>query len=207
MIGVPPVDNNPETIQVGFNASLSEEWKGRYSNFEDFYSIHEENGKSVLSASSRDSDCFIAKRIEVDIVQYPYLNWSWRANALPKNGDESKKANCDVAASIAVVLNKSKILPKSIKYSWSSTLPSGTITESPFAFWPARCDVVVMESGETNKGQWVQEKVNVLEHYKTFYEKKKVKSKKVSVIVIMTDSDSTNSLSEADYSNIFFSKT
>ncbi|NNE25302.1 MAG: DUF3047 domain-containing protein [Saprospiraceae bacterium] len=201
------IDSTPkDIIHIGFETPLSDEWKGRYDNFKDFYQIQTEENKPYLSARSENSDCFIVKRIEVDLAEYPYLNWSWRANTLPVNGDESQKAYCDVAASIAIVLNKSRILPKSIKYSWSTTLADSTLTKSPFAYWPARCDVIVKESGTERQGEWVTEKVNVFEDYKKLYKKKNAQSKHVYAIVIMTDSDSTNSLSEADYADIYFSK-
>ena len=124
LIGVVLLSNSTtdDVISLGFDSTLSEDWKGRYENYSDYYEIKFEDDNAYLSASSHNSDCFIVRRIKVDIVEYPYLNWSWRAQALPENGNESQKENCDVAASIAIVFNKSKILPKSIKYSWSTTL-------------------------------------------------------------------------------------
>lgn len=189
-----------------FNIPLSTNWVGRFDDFESIYKINKEDNNQFLTASSLNSANFIIKKIDVDLAEYPYLNWRWRAHDLPIDGDESIKATCDVPASIAIVLNKSRLIPKSIKYSWSTTLPDGKITKSPFAFWPARCDIKVMEHGEKNKGQWVYEKTNILEDYKHFYNKKNVKSKKVNAIVIMSDSDNTHSLAKADYDDIYFSK-
>jgi hypothetical protein len=189
-----------------FNKPLSDNWVGRYDDFDSIYTINDENGNQYLTASSLNSANFIIKQINVDLAVYPFLNWRWRAHELPIDGDESIKQKCDVPASIAIVLNKSKIIPKSIKYSWSTTLPDGEITKSPFAFWPARCDIKVMEHGEKNKGKWAYEKTNVLEDYKYFYKKNNVKSKVVNAIVIMSDSDNTGTLSKADYDDIYFSK-
>jgi len=67
-------------------------------------------------------------------------------------------------------------------------------------------DIIVVESGEALKGEWIHEKVNVLEDYKRLYNKNKVDSYYIEAFVIMTDSDNTNSLSAADYDDIFFSK-
>lgn len=188
-----------------FNEALHQSWKGRYKNFEDYYKIITEDENRVLSAESIGSDCFIAKKIKVDIVKYPFLNWQWKVVQFPEKGDESRKENCDVPASIAVVFNKSKIFPQSIKYSWSTTLKQDSITKSPFAFWPARCDIHVVRSGESKKGEWITEKINILEDYKKFYNRLNVKSKKLEAIVIMTDSDNTNTISSACYDNIYFS--
>ncbi len=190
-----------------FNSTLDDSWKGRNNHYKDIYSIKKQNAKSFLNAKSTDSDNFIVKKIKVDIVQYPYLNWKWRAHSLPVNGDEGVREYCDVGASIAIALNASRLFPKSIKYSWSTELPEGSITKSPYAKWPSKCDIRVMESGSDALGEWKTEKVNILEDYKTFYNKANLKTKKVFAIVIMTDSDNTSTLSEADYDDIYFSKT
>ena len=114
--------------------------------------------------------------------------------------------SCDVAASIAVTLNTNQLLPKSIKYSWSSTLEKDSLTESPFAYWPSSCNIRVVESGAEKLGKWQSEKINVLADYKQFYNLKKVDAKIVYAIVIMTDSDNTQTVSAADYDDIYFSK-
>jgi len=116
------------------------------------------------------------------------------------------KTTCDVAASVNVVLKASKWRPKIINYSWSTNLEKGSFAESPYAIWPSRADIIVVESGEALKGEWIHEKVNVLEDYKRLYNKNKVDSYYIEAFVIMTDSDNTNSLSAADYDDIFFSK-
>jgi len=140
------------------------------------YELKSENESGFLFASTSASDMMIVKKIEVDIVKYPYVNWSWRINTLPINGDESIKSTCDVPASISFVTNKVRLLPKSIKYSWSTTLEKGTATKSPFAYWPARTDIIVMQSGDELAGEWVIEKRNILEDYKKLYGKKKLKT-------------------------------
>ena len=189
-----------------FEMKLENNWQGRTCGFEKIYCIKEESGNQYLSAKSKNSDDFIIREIDVDIVKYPYLNWKWRVNTLPMCGDESIKGKCDVAASISVVLNSSKMAPKSIKYSWSTSLKQGTFSKSPYAMWPARSDIYVTQSGVENLKSWKTEKINVLSHYQKLYDEEKVKSKVIKAIVIMTDSDNTGTLSEADYDDIFFSK-
>ena len=200
-----PIQNENYLVD-NFNTKLEENWKGRHQNFKDIYQIKTENNNQFLSAKSINSDNLIVKKIEVDLVKYPYLIWKWRANHLPENGDESVKQYCDAAASVAVILNTSRFFPKTIKYSWSTTLEKNSITESPFAFWPAQCDVKIVQSGAAPKGKWQTEKVNVLADYKQFYNLSAVDSKMVYAIVVMTDSDNTQTLSAADYDAIYFSK-
>ena len=196
----------PTYLVADFEMGLTEDWKGRHAGHETIYQIKNEKDNKFLSAKSFNSDNLIVKKIEVDLVEYPYLNWKWRATTLPKNGDESVKARCDVAASVAVILNTNQLLPKSIKYSWSSTLEKNSLTESPFAYWPSSCNIRVVESGAEKLGKWQSEKINVLADYKQFYNLKKVDAKIVYAIVIMTDSDNTQTVSAADYDDIYFSK-
>ncbi len=198
--------NEPTYFVDDFEMGLTDDWKGRHAGHETIYQIRKEKDNQFLAAISANSDNLIVKQIEVDLVEYPYLNWKWRATTLPKNGDESVKANCDVAASIAVILNTNRFFPKSIKYSWSTTLEKDSLTESPFAFWPSSCDIRVMESGAQNLGKWQTEKINVLADYQQFNDLQKVDTKLVYAIVIMTDSDNTETLSAANYDDIYFSK-
>jgi len=203
------VTSNADTVLIDdFQSGNLDNWKSRSGELYQVYNIGSDgNGdEQYLQASSLGSDDFIIKKIKIDIVKYPYLNWRWRAHSLPINGDESVKATCDVAASVNVVLKASKWRPKTIKYSWSTNLEKGSFAESPFAIWPSRADIIVVESGEALKGEWIHEKVNVLEDYKRLYNKNKVDSYYIEAFVIMTDSDNTNSLSAADYDDIFFSK-
>ena len=199
--------SDAEVLKVeDFDEQIEDSWVGRHEDFDDVYSIADEGDERFLTAVANGSDNLIVKKVKVDITEYPYLNWRWRAHTLPEGGDESVKKTCDAAASVAVVLNKSKILPKSIKYTWSTTLAKDSLIKSPYAFWPARCDIRVIDSGSEHIGEWRTVKVNLLEDYKHFYKKKDVKSKHVRAIVIMTDSDNTGSSSSADYDQFYFSK-
>lgn len=188
------------------NEKALSSWKGRANNFEEIYKIDTSNNNQFLRAVSKSTDNFIIKEIEVDIVEYPYLNWKWRANKLPNDANEHHKKSSDVAASVYLIIRPSKWRPQSIKYTWSSTLEIGSTGSSPFAFWPSRSDFIVLESGKSNLKQWKTEKVNVLEDYKRLYNKEKLSSFKVKAISIMTDSDNTSSEAAADYDDIFFSK-
>lgn len=186
--------------------SLSTVWKGRSDNAFNEYKIKiEDNENSYVEAISQKSDMFLLKEIKVDLVKFPYLNWRWRVNEYPPNGDESVKKYCDNPASVAVVFRLSKWRPKSIKYSWSTTLDQDTRTSSPYAIWPSRSDIIVMRSGKDKEVGWVTEKRNVLQDYMDLYNDHDVKEKFIYAIVIMTDGDNTKSNSAADYDDIYFS--
>lgn len=186
-------------------------WQGRSEAAAQFYIVAEEKENKFLRAHTKNSHEFVGKQIAVDIVKYPYLNWRWRAQIFPPNGNESKKATGDTPASVSVILEDDRILgvpkPKTLKYTWSTTLPLGFVTESPWAVWPSRCDIIVLRSGAAQKGIWIREKRNILADYLIFYKLKKeeVASKIIKGIVLMSDSDNTASESAADYDDFYFS--
>ena len=181
------------------------DWNLRRASELKEYWVEADSTGQYMAARTVASDMMVVKEIDVDIVKYPFINWRWRVHELPTAGDESVKEVCDAPASIAIVTGASRIIPKSIKYTWSTTLPVGTVTESPFAYWPSRTDIVVLESGTEKQGQWVTEKRNILEDYKKLYGKSTVKRKRIRAIAIMSDSDNTASVSAADYDDIYFS--
>jgi hypothetical protein len=57
--------------------------------------------------------------------------------------------------------------------------------------------VLVVRSGTDGKGQWTEERVNVFEDYKKFFEESD--TPKASGIAVLTDSDDTNSVAQGDY--------
>jgi len=183
-------------------------WVGRGKKAFDFYKVVKEKltHNKYLKVVNINSDMMILKKKKIDIVKYPFLNWKWRTHKYPPQGNESVKKYCDSVASVYVILYASKWRPKSIKYSWSTTLTKGTITKSPYCVWPAQCDIVILRSGKRLKEKWIFEKRNVLTDYKRFYKKENVESFIIDGIVIMSDSDNTHSIVEADYDSIYFSK-
>jgi hypothetical protein len=194
------------------NTNLRNKWVGRTKLAYQFYNIIEGTGvrNPFLRAEVKNSSEFIGRYIKVDIVKFPYLNWRWRVHKLPPGGNESLKAVCDVPASVNVLVSAKKTLgiptPETIKYSWSTTLPKGTITKSPYAVWPSRCDIIVLQTGAQRESKWVYEKRNVLNDFKKLYKTDLGKTLEIDGIVLMSDSDNTNSEAIADYDSIYFSK-
>ncbi|MEM9548982.1 MAG: DUF3047 domain-containing protein [Bacteroidota bacterium] len=181
------------------------EWKGRKKKAKKEYTIQMEENNKYLQAESHNSDMFILKKCNVDATKFQYLNWKWRVHEIPENGNESVKKQCDTPATIAVIFRLSKWRPKSLKYTFSSTLPPMTTTKSPYAKWPARTDILVLRNKDSGLGNWISEKQNVLEDYKKIRDVKEFDKLKIEGILIMTDSDNTKSSARADYDDIFFS--
>jgi hypothetical protein len=57
----------------------------------------------------------------------------------------------------------------------------------------------VLRSGTEKKGAWTEERVNVLENFKKFFDE--TETPKASGIAVLTDSDDTKSTAQGDYAN------
>ena len=86
--------------------------------------------------------------------------------------------------------------PKAVKYIWSEKVPVGTRLDSNLGLTQVR----VLRSGAAEKkGEWVEERVNVLQDYKKYFDVKE--TPKPAGIAVLTDSDDTNSTAQGDYTN------
>lgn len=137
---------------------------------------------------------------DINIYETPILSWRVRAENLPENANEEDKDRNDSVASIYVVFDMGHVLfkkvPKSIRYTWSSTLKEGTELSKFFG----NQKIIVVESGKQKVGQWVTFKRNIVEDYRRLFEDNPPRNP--LAILILSDGDSTGSYVEADYDDI-----
>lgn len=176
-------------------------WKAREQGGRMVYTVQEDAEGSFLHAESRDDSHTIGHSLSVDLTEYPFLEFSWRALSLPLGGNERERETNDGALGVYVVFEGWSMPPRSIKYVWSTTLPAGTVAESPYS---RKSKIVVLRCGEENVGQWVDERVNVLEDFKRLFGESKIP--RVRGIGILTDSDNTSSTSAGDYRSFRFAR-
>jgi len=190
--------------QVGFSGSdagdFPADWKTRERAGKLVYTVREDAGGSFLHAESKSDSHTIGHPLSLDLREYPFLRFSWRAVSLPPGGNEREKSTNDGALGIYVVFEGWSMPPRSIKYVWSTTLPVGTVAESPYS---KKARIVVLRSGSGDTGKWINEKVNVLEDFRRFFGGNDVP--RVRGIGILTDSDNTASTSSGDYRSFRFS--
>lgn len=156
------------------------------------YRIVEEDGNHFLRARSDKQDVQIGLTKTFQPQQFPVLQWRWRVKQLPAGADERASQTNDSAAGVYVVFD-SRIMPRVVKYVWSSSLPVGTQVTSP-AYWRAK--IIVLESGAASAGEWRQETVNFYEDYKKLFGSE---PGEVEGVALLTDSDGTATVAEADY--------
>jgi len=156
------------------------------------YKVVAENGNQYLRAYADKQDVQIGISRSFQPKEFPALQWRWRAKQLPTGANERAVKTNDSVAGVYVIFD-SRLVPRAIKYVWSSSLPVGTRFTSP-VYWRSR--IVVLQSGPTQANEWKLETVNFYHDYKALFG---TEPGEVLGFAILTDSDVTNSVAEADY--------
>ena len=203
-----------ETFDSSGKLGHLEGWVSANDKFRDSYKIGEEERNYFLEARVKDSGDILAKEFKYNLKEFPIISWRWRALKLPDGGDERYKKSGDSVAGIYIIFPSlfkpesfrnrwwikvpvpDSLKPECIKYVWSSSLPKGTVTESPYA---KKTKIIVLENGSSPLGQWITEEVNVYEDYKRLFHKE---PDEVRAIGILTDADDTSSEAMADYDDV-----
>lgn len=136
----------------------------------------------------------------ININETPILMWDWRIHEIPEGGNEENDKTNDAAASIYVVFDLGKVLfrkvPKSIRYTWSSSLPVGQELSKFFG----NQKIIVIGSGKEGLGEWKSFQRNIVDDYTRLFGDPP--PSKPLAILILSDGDNTQSYVKADYDNI-----
>lgn len=173
------------------------EWKGK-ADFE----VVETEASTAFHLKSASTSTALYKEVKFDVRDYPILNWSWKAVALPAGGDVRKKSADDQAAQVYVVFPKwpAPVNSRVIGYIWDTSAPAGLSIQSTKSSYTR---YVVVKSGNSGLNKWFTEKRDVYQDYKMLF---KEDPPKVGSVSVMIDSDDTKTSAESFVGNIYFSK-
>ncbi len=184
-----------------FSSSDIAQWEERTFQGHTEYSITEEDGRTVLAAHSKSSASSYFRKIDVDLLATPVLNWSWRVDQVFADVKEREKSGDDYPARVYLIFspNSSFWRARSLHYVWSSNQP----VESD---WPnaysANAQMIAIEAGPDHVGQWRSYKRNIRDDFKKFFGED---VQLVNAIAVMTDTDDTQGSAVAFYGDIYFS--
>jgi Protein of unknown function (DUF3047) len=127
-----------------------------------------ENGETVLHMKSIKSSFALEHQTDINVVEYPYITWTWKALSLPSRGDVREKSKDDQALQLLVAFKDGRVL----SYVWDANAPAGTIEDESLP-WPLSITikVIVINSGESGLGKWITNTRNVYEDYRNFFRK------------------------------------
>jgi hypothetical protein len=131
-----------------------------------------------------------------NVQRRPYLQWSWRAKTLPEGANEKYDSKNDTGAAVYVTFDTDWLgRPKSIKYTFSSTLPVGTTVD----YGPLQV-LVVASKEEQGLDKWVTHERNVVEDYKRLFGGDPDNTP--FALTIWSDSNTLEGVAEIDFDNI-----
>jgi hypothetical protein len=152
-------------------------------------------GRSVLQFRSTNGSMSIRKDIngKIDLKKTPILEWSWNAIVLPQGGDSREDDKRDMVAQLYVTWPRflAAVRSRTIGYVWDTTAPQGTIVKLKTV---SAVTLIVIRSGPGDLGNWVMERRNIYEDFKTIYGEY---PNNPAAIVLASNSHKTNSIAEA----------
>jgi len=129
------------------------------------------------------------------------LRWKWRAEALPRGGDECSKNATDSAA-VVYATWKRGLRWYSLKFVWSSVGTKGATCDAKRNLFVAQ-DTIVLESGGP-LDQWRSETVDLQTEFRRHFEEGRADADvpEFQGLGLMSDGDQTSSDSAADYADV-----
>jgi hypothetical protein len=202
---VPAKADNDRLIIERFSKGVDEkgiplDWELKEKEGTAIIKLEKEDDIYALHLISEQSSFGVAKNVNIDIKEYPYINFRWKVIELPRNGDFRKKETDDQAAQIYVAFGTFKLTAKIVGYLWENKAPKLTTGVSPA--WN-KTRLIVLESGPEKIGKWVCEKRNIYNDYKELFEKEPPEAKLISLYI---NSQHTKSRAESYFGEIYFSK-
>jgi hypothetical protein len=171
-------------------------WETRGDSSKPVYQIRvDADGNRYLAADSQGADVQLGVELKAKTAELPILAWRWRVRELPTGGDERHLKTLDSAASIYAVFG-SRLLPRILKYVWSTSVPTGSSFEHPSS---GRMRIIVVQSGAGALAQWQQLSRDLAADYKAAFGSA---PPDLIGIGVKTDSDSTRTSARADYDDI-----
>ena len=135
--------------------------------------------------------------IDWSVRKHPVLQWDWRVLEYPEGARETDSDRNDAAAAVYITFGTDWLgRPKSIKYTYSSTLPVGTTT----SYGPLK--VLVVASALDQTGTWLSMEQNVLEDYRRLFGESP-DTHHPKALTLFSDADTVpNSRAVVDFDNI-----
>lgn len=173
-------------------------WKKKDNKKRKPYLIRVENDNKYLEATDRGESVIIGKKIKWNLKKYRYISFRWRVHRLPDGGDERYGKTVDSAAGIYFTYKKKLgLIPKSVKFVWSSTLPVGS---AMLRHGIGKPWMVVADSGADHLGEW---RTYVFDAYQAYKDTFGGNPPDTPIgIGVLSDANSTHSFAYADYDDI-----
>ncbi|MBI5673587.1 MAG: DUF3047 domain-containing protein [Nitrospirae bacterium] len=184
------------------------------------YELVKDGAQVVVKAMSDSSASGLTKEVRIDPKEFPIVRWRWKVENLLQKSNATRKDGDDYPARLYITFEYDpdrvsfgkKLKYKAgqalfgdipigaISYVWETKAPVGAIIDNAYTDF---VKMVVVESGPSSIGLWVDESRNIYEDYrKAFGEDPPM----INGVAIMSDTDNTKERATAYYGDIVFMK-
>jgi hypothetical protein len=128
------------------------------------------------------------------------VRWKWRAEALPRGGDECAAGKQDSAAVVYLTFKRG-LHWYTLKYVWSAVGPKGATCDRKGGLFSTQ-DTVILESGGP-LDVWREEQIDLAAEFRAHFEQGRAGADVPAFVGIglMSDGDQTKSDSSADFAD------
>ncbi len=179
---------------------IDDEWRHVSIHGKTEYQVVLMGGRAAIRASGKNSASGLIREVEIDASKCPVIEWSWRVEEIQEDADIRHKAKEDVAASIFLIFGDpdfvGKIIPvPTLRYVWTNErTPVDSFVRNPYI---DTVHSVALRSGDSQIGEWVTERRNVLSDFKKAFGH--VPGEPIQAFAVFTDNDQTKQPVEAYY--------
>jgi len=164
------------------------------------FTLVEDDGRRALRLRSRGDHSTIARKVRIDLAATPILQWSWKLLQLPERADLRRWETSDAAPHLFAIWPRRPEIIRSrlIGYVWDPALPVGTVQKSQKT---GTVTFMVVRSTTTQLGQWLTERRNIAEDFRSIYGED---AESPAAIALSVDTNDTRSKSEGLVGEIVF---
>lgn len=198
-----PLSAAAESVYISdFSNEPLKAWQHRSFKGHTVYQIVTEDKQAVLQARSKGTASSLYKEVRVDLLQTPFLNWSWRIDNKLSISNEKSKQGDDFAARIYLIIKGKWVFwqTTAINYVWANHSPKNTAWANPYTGNSVMMIAVRSDTDQTK--HWYTEKRNVLADFKSHFGDD---IRYIDGIAIMTDTDNAHGSALSYYADIYFS--
>ena len=182
------------------------------------YELVTDGATVVVKATSDAGASGLTKEVKIDPSVFPVVHWRWKVENLLTGSDVTRKSGDDYPARLYITFQYDpekvsfgrKLKYKAgralfgdipiaaLNYIWDTKTPVGTVVDNAYTNF---AKMIVVETGATKVGAWVEESRNVYQDYKQAFGED---PPMINGIAIMTDTDNTKERAIAYYGDIWF---
>ena len=179
-----------------FESGLRPLWKPVKFSGQTKYRIVREGSNSFLEGKAESSATGLAAEVK-DLSPRAEISWKWKIDKVPPGASDDSKNTFDHTARLFVAFKTLVGPPRTINYVWANNVPAGKTFNHPSS---GRSRFISLESGNAKAGQWISEKRNIVQDWKTLFGDDD--PPRIVGLGFMTDSDGTESIVTGCYDDI-----